>query len=106
MIHKDELGEHAAHFPHDQNGHIPEPGDHWSKMSFEYGPNSPDEPGIDETEKARRIEYLDKVWWPQILTHAQEGRKKLQALPGGSPIKHWRDEVIVDPPMSHGFQVE
>lgn len=105
MLHKDKLGEHAAHFPHDDEGHIPEPGDHWANMKFQLGPNSPFEEGISAEERARRTEYLDKVWWPAILEHAKEGRAKLRLLPDGSPIQHWRDEVMPEPTPQHGYHM-
>lgn len=106
MLHKSELGEHAHRFPTDLDGQIPEHGDHWSDMHFEHGPHDPDEPGISAEERARRIEYLDTQWWPQILAQVQTEKEKLHQLPGGNPIKKWRDEVMREPPSPHGFEVE
>jgi hypothetical protein len=106
MLHKSKLGEHAAHFPTDLDGHVPEPTDHWSAMNFEHGPHDPDEPGISEEEKARRVAYLDTEWWPSVLAHVEKGKSTLSALPGGNPIKHWRDVVMHEPKPAHGFQVE
>lgn len=106
MLHKSILGEHAAHFPHDEEGHVPEPGDHWSKMKFQLGPNSPFEEGISHEEKAKRTEYLDKVWWPKILEHVAEGKAKLDGLPEGNPVKHWRDAVMTNPANTGSIGVD
>lgn len=106
MLHKSELGEHADRFPHDRDGHVPEHGDHWSDMSFEHGPHDPDEPGIGEKEKAKRTAYLDNEWWPSILGKVRDERDALAALPGGTPIKRWRDEAMQEPPEQHGYNVE
>ena len=106
MLHKSILGEHAAHFPQDEQGHIPEPGDHWSHMKFELGPNSPFEEGLSHEEREKRTQYLDQVWWPKILEHVSEGRKKLAALPEGNPIRYWREVVDASPTLPHGIQVD
>jgi hypothetical protein len=106
MLHKSELGEHATRFPTDQDGHIPEHGDHWGDMKFDHGPNDPDEQGISDEERARRIEYLDKQWWPQVLADVNAEKGKLDGLPGGNPIKRWSEQVMHDPPEPHGFEVE
>jgi len=105
MLHNSELGEHTDRFPCDRDGRVPEHGDHWSDMRFDHGPNDPDEAGIGDAERARRIEYLDKQWWPQVLARVHAEREKLDRLPGGNPIKRWREQVIKPPPEQHGFQV-
>jgi hypothetical protein len=106
MLHKSELGEHADRFPHDNDGNVPEDGDHWSAMSFEHGPHDPDEDGIDEAEKAKRTKYLDDEWWPALVAKVREERDSLAALPGGSPIKRWRDQVMHEPHEQHGYNTQ
>jgi hypothetical protein len=106
MLHKSLLGEHAVHFPCDEEGHIPEPGDHWSKMKFQLGPNSPFEEGISHAEKTKRTEYLDREWWPKVLERVAIGKARLDGLPEGNPIQHWRQEVMTDPDNPSGFTVD
>lgn len=106
MLHKSELGEHADRFPSDQNGHVPEHDDHWSEMHFEHGPHDPDEAGISDEERARRTEYLDTQWWPQILAQVRAERENLDQLPGGNPIKRWHEQVMRKPPDPGGIDVE
>ncbi len=106
MLHKSELGEHADRFPHDNNGHVPEQGDHWSDMAFDHGKNDPVAEGIDDAERARRTEYLDSEWWPTVLAKVGKERDALAQLPGGSPIKQWRDEVMQEPPTQHGYDAK
>ena len=106
MIHKSELGEHADRFPHDNDGHVPENDDHWSGMAFDHGENDPTAEGIGEAERARRTEFLDSEWWPAVLAKVREGQDTLAQLPGGSPIKRWRDVVMHDPPPQHGYNAE
>jgi len=106
MIHKSELGEHAERFPADSAGHVPEQGDDWRGMSFEHGPHDPDEKGISDEERQRRIEHLDQEWWPNVIAQVNEEIRQLGLLPGGSPIKKWRDQVMREPPEPHGFEVE
>jgi hypothetical protein len=106
MLHKSELGEHADRFPQDSDGHVPEHGDHWSDMSFEHGPHDPDEPGISAEERAKRMEYLDSQWWPSLLEKVGKQRDELAQLPGGSPIKRWREEAMREPPSQHGYNAE
>jgi len=72
MIHKSELGEHAERFPADSAGHVPEQGDDWRGMSFEHGPHDPDEKGISDEERQRRIEHLDQEWWPNVIAQVNE----------------------------------
>ena len=108
MLHKSELGEHADRFPIDQDGNIPEHGDHWSDSHFEHGPNDPHEEGISDEERARRMDYLNTQWWPKIIAQVNEEKESLSQLPGGNPIRKWREGVIdaVEPQQQHGFEVE
>ena len=108
MLHKKELGEHADQFPADQDGHVPEHGDHWSDLNFEHGPNDPHEDGISDEERARRTNYLDSEWWPKIIAQVNEQKESLSQLPGGNPIHKWREEVIdaAEPPQQHGYEAD
>jgi len=108
MLHKSKLGAHAHRFPADQDGNVPEHGDHWSDLNFEHGPHDPHEAGISDEERARRTKYLDDEWWPKIVAQVHEEKEKLSQLPGGNPIHHWRDEVIdaAKPPQQHGYEAE
>ena len=108
MLHRSELGEHAGRFPTDQDGNVPEHGDHWGELNFEHGPNDPHENGISDEERARRMDYLNSEWWPKIIAQVNEEKNKLSRLPGGSPIRKWREQVIdaVEPRQPHGFEVE
>ena len=106
MLHKSELGKHAERFPFDLDGRIPEHGDHWGDMRFDHGPNDPEEEGIGEEERARRLEYLDTVWWPQVLADVRAEKEKLDQLPGGNPIRKWREQTMHEPPEAHGFEVD
>ncbi len=107
MLHITDLGEHAHRFHGhaDQDGNVPEHGDHWSDMKFDHGANDPHEEGISEEERNRRIAYLDEQWWPQVLAHVNQEKGALSQLPGGNPIKKWREQGTQDPPPPHGFQV-
>jgi hypothetical protein len=106
MFHKSELGEHARRFPSDRNGNVPEHDDHWRDMEFEHGPNDPNEEGVSEEERKRRIKYLDEEWWPEVIARVNKEKEKLASLPGGNPIHRWREEVVKDEPQPHGFRVE
>lgn len=106
MLHQSELGDHASRFPVDQQGRVPEEGDDWRNMRFDYGSNDPHEKGISDEERRRRIDYLDQEWWPKVIAQVNAEIEKLGQLPGGSPIKKWRDVVMREPPQPHGFEVE
>ena len=108
MLHKSELGEHVDRFPADQDGRVPEHGDHWSDLNFEHGPNDPHEEGISNKERTRRRDFLDGEWWSKIIAQVNEQKKRLSQTHGGTPIRKWRDEVIDDgePPQQPGFEVE
>lgn len=106
MLHKSELGEHADRFPADRDGNVPEHGDSWSDLNFEHGPNDPHEEGISDEERARRMQFLDAEWWPQVIAQVNDEKQKLSQLPGGNPIRKWRENVIDDamPRQQHGFE--
>jgi hypothetical protein len=106
MLHISELGEHAHRFLADAKGNVPEPGDHWRHMEFDHGPHDPNESGITDEERNRRIAYLDEQWWPQVLEQVNREKDHLSQLPGGNPIKKWRDDVMQTPPNAKGFEVE
>lgn len=104
MLHRSELGEHASKFPADRKGHVPEHHDHWSKMDFDHGAEDPNEAGISAEERERRIRFLDEQWWPRVIAQVHEERAKLAKLPGGTPIRRWRESVMTDTPVQHGFE--
>ncbi len=104
MLHKSKLGEHAEGFPHDRDDHVPHLSDHWRHMNFDHGAKDPDEEGIDEAERARRIEYLDTVWWPEVLAKVDAEKQRLEQTVGHSFIERWQDEVQQPPLQQHGFQ--
>ena len=108
MLHISELGEHAHRFhAHaDKDGHVPEHGDHWTNMKFDQGANDPDEEGISEEERQRRIAHLDEQWWPNVIAKVNQEKETLSQLPGGNPIRKWRDAAMQEPPQAHGFEVE
>lgn len=106
MLHRSELGEHARHFPADQDGNVPEPGDHWSDLNFDHGPNDPLEAGISQEERARRTAWLNEHWWPSVIEQVNQEKHNLVRAHGINPIQRWREEVIdaAEPPVQHGFQ--
>ncbi|NIL99218.1 MAG: hypothetical protein GTO62_19480 [Planctomycetales bacterium] len=106
MFHKSELQEYAHKFPQDQMGYVPTQGDCWRQMKFDHAHQDPHEEGISEDEQARRIEYLDKVWWPQVLEQVAENRQQLEEAHGDSFIQHWERVVNKAPEEPHGFEVE
>ncbi len=108
MIHLSDLIEYAHWFLHhaDQDGHVPEHGDHWSKMNYDHGEQDPDEPGISEAERQRRVAYLNETWWPDVIAHVNEQKEELSNLPGGNPIEKWREIAMRHPPNAHGFGVD
>jgi len=102
MFHRNELGDHGHKFPADLDLQIPEPEDNWRQMKFDHGPNDPDEPGISAEEHQRRIEFLDKQWWPDLLAKVAAAH---QELPEGSFIKRWQRTVQAPPTKTGGFEV-
>lgn len=106
MLHISDLGEYAHKFFADKDGHVPEHGDHWRKMKIDHGENDPDEEGISEEERQRRIAYLDEQWWPNIIAQVAKEKEALSKLPGGNPVHKWRDEITKEPPTQQGFQVQ
>ena len=106
MFHKSKLGEHGHKFPHDLDGHVPHEGDDWRAMNFDHGAMDPDEDGISEEEKAKRIKYLDKEWWPKVIGWVNDQQAHLGRVHGKSFIQHWERVVNQPPPEQHGFEVE
>ncbi|MCH5373712.1 MAG: hypothetical protein JJ992_07025 [Planctomycetes bacterium] len=106
MFHKSELGEHARHFPHDLAGYVPVETDSWRQMKFDHAGMDPDEEGLSQEERARREEYLDKVWWPRLLASVHEQRLRLEQEHGESFVKHWQRIVNQEPPQPRSFVVE
>ncbi len=106
MFHKSELGEHATGFPHDTAGYVPRGGDHWRQMKFEHGAMDPEEEGISAEERLRRIEYLDQVWWPQILEKVSQEHDRLVNEHGESYLQRWQRVVNRSPDQPGGFEVE
>ncbi|MEQ8791604.1 MAG: hypothetical protein RIC55_35405 [Pirellulaceae bacterium] len=104
MLHHSKLGESARHFPQDRQGHIPDHRDHWSHMDFDHGEHDPEEPGISEEERARRVEYLDTVWWPKIIAQVNQQKKNVVDLPHDTFIRKWSQEVMEQPPEQEGFE--
>jgi hypothetical protein len=104
MFHKSHLGEHADHFPHDLEGHIPQEGDDWRTMKFDHGEMNPHEDGITEEERAKRLDYLDEVWWPETLARVEEERSRQHRLYGESFFRRWEEIVNQAPPVQHGFE--
>jgi hypothetical protein len=108
MLHLSDLGEfaHRFHLHADKNGHVPEHGDHWKQMDYNHGANDPDEEGISDEERQRRTSYLDEQWWPNILSQVNQEKDTLSQLPGGNPIRKWRETAMNEPQQAHGFEVE
>lgn len=104
MFHKSHIGEHGERFPADLKGHVPVHGDCWRRMHFDHGELDPEEPGISEEERARRITYLDKVWWPQVLEKVHAERLLLEAEHGPTFMERWDEVAHQGPPMPHGFE--
>ena len=95
MFHRTQLGEYAEHFPQDLSGYVPVETDSWRQMQFEHTDMDPDEQGLSQEERARRLEYLDKVWWPRVLAEVHEQRLRLEQEHGESFIGFW--QRIVNP---------
>lgn len=104
MFHKSELKDYGHHFPHDEKGYVPTHGDNWREMKFDHADQDPDEEGISEEERARRIKYLDEVWWPEVLGKVGQQHRHLEKAHGESFVDHWQRFVNQDPPQPHGFQ--
>lgn len=102
MFHKSELAHFGDEFPHDATGYVPIHGDCWRQMQFERADMDPNEEGIAAEEKARRIEYLDTVWWPKVLARVNAERERLEAEHGESFISQWHRAVHHKPDQSHG----
>ena len=104
MFHRSKLDEFGAKFPHDSKGHVPVHVDCWRKMQFDHADQDPNEEGISEEEKARRIEYLDKVWWPKIMEGVQNEHERLTSEHGESFMKSWATIANRSPNVQHGFE--
>lgn len=104
MFHKSKLDQFEAKFPHDSSGHVPVHVDCWRKMEFDHADQDPGEEGISEEEKARRLEFLDTVWWPKILEEVQVEHERLNSEHGESYMKQWDTIVNTGPDLQHGFE--
>jgi hypothetical protein len=103
MFHKSQLDPYPHQFPHDRKGFVPHPTDHWSEMQFEHADMDPHEEGISAEEQARRIEYLNTEWWPQVLDRVADERQRLEEEHGESFITHWHTLMKQPPDNTHGF---
>lgn len=108
MLHKTELGDHGETFPHDKAGYVPvhHDQDNWREMQFDHADMDPNAEGISPEEHARRLEYLDTQWWPQVLEKVNAERQRLEEEHGETFIKHWQRVVNRHPHSSHGFSAE
>jgi len=106
MFHKSKLDQFEHQFPHDAQGHVPHPHDRWDQMQFEVEGMDPHEEGISEEEKKRRIEYLNNVWWPQVIAQVEEERQRLETLHGATFMSHWKDLLHHPPESMPGMGVE
>ena len=104
MLHESKFGDHAHKLPSDRDGNVPEAGDDWRNMNFDHGELDPHEEGISDDERARRMDQLDTQWWPQVIAQVNKQKEELGQLPGGSPIRKWREEVMRSPHLQHGFE--
>ena len=104
MFHKSKLEKFDAKFPHDSKGHVPVHVDCWRQMRFDHADQDPNEEGISAEEKARRIEYLDKEWWPKVLEGVQEEHERLTDEHGESFMQQWNNIVNKPQNLQHGFE--
>jgi hypothetical protein len=104
MLHHSKLGDLAKHFPKDRRGNVPDHRDHWSHMDFDHGEHDPDEPGISQEERERRIAYLDNQWWPKIIAQVNEQKKNLAGQPHETHIREWVEDVMKEPPEQKGYE--
>ncbi|MCX7387095.1 MAG: hypothetical protein NTX48_10550 [Planctomycetales bacterium] len=105
MIHKSLFGQLGDLFPHDRNGNVPVHNDHWQEMEFEHPEMDPHETGISIEEQSRRTEYLNTVWWPEILQAVNNQRQSLQDEHGESFIEHWNRTVHESPKATPFFGI-
>ena len=75
-------------------------------MKFDHADMDPEAEGISAEEKARRIEYLDSVWWPKVLEDVAKSQTTLAEKHGESFLEHWQSVVNRHPDVPHGFGVE
>jgi hypothetical protein len=104
MFHKSKLKEYDGDFPHDTEGQVPVHVDCWRNMKFDHADQDPNEEGISADEKVRRMEYLDTVWWPQVLARVQSEHERLTDEHGESFMQQW-DRIVNKPAdLQHGFE--
>lgn len=105
MFHKSEFDHLGHEFPHDQNGFVPVHGDHWRDLQFEHDGMDPQEAGISDEERKRRTEFLNTVWWPEVLKRVQNEHRRLMQIHGETFTEHWHRTVYQSPDTEHGFGV-
>lgn len=104
MFHKSKLEKFKASFPHDSTGHVPVHVDCWRQMEFDHADQDPNEEGISAEEKTRRIEYLDKEWWPKVLAGVREEHERLTDEHGESFMQQWNKIVNAPQNLQQGFE--
>lgn len=105
MLHKSSFEHFSGRFPHDTKGNVPVHRDHWHEMEYDHGDMDPNELGISDEEKARRIEYLNTEWWPKILEQVEEERQRLAHQHGETFMEHWKSVTHIDPEGHQGFEI-
>lgn len=105
MFHKSHMDSFNHQFPHDTQGFVPHPGDHWRDMNFEQEGLDPDEEGISVEEHDRRVAYLNSTWWPEVLKCVEEEKQRLETEHGETFIQHWKHVLEVPTSHPHGFGV-
>lgn len=68
MFHKTNLGKFGERLTCDIDGYVPEPGDDWRDMRFDFGDADSDDP--DE------IDYRDNEWWPKVIAEAEAATRE------------------------------
>lgn len=85
--HISNLGAFGNGITTDMDGYVPEPGDDWRDMRFDLGPDDPDVDGISEEERADRLEYIEREWWPGVIAEAQRATEKAHAA-----LAEWQED--------------
>lgn len=85
--HISNLGTFGNGITTDMEGYVPEPGDDWRDMRFDLGSDDPDAEGISEEERAERLEYIEREWWPGVIAEAQVATAAAHAA-----LEEWQDE--------------
>jgi hypothetical protein len=93
MIPYAQLERFGLNFPRDRTDHVPEATDDWRKMSFDHGAQDPEAPGISDAERQRRIDHLDQVWWPQVLSEVRAQHDELVQRGEASPFSQWVERM-------------